>query len=1309
MKDLNDYKISDSEIAGKKIEGRPNPLVSETAAENQAKFDALPKAIAEKMNAGFGAAAENFNSVSNLISETDSGQSAALAAHAADEKHHVPNHEGSAECKILGLKADGTAPEWKDYSKMVEERDKVISDAREEFSETVAAADAAFEADRTAFSAEMNEIKSETEQAKSDAFDAANAAVSSVTAIAKESEKKVKETADAVSRLAEETLIPAPNYEEDNEKCLKAGYEETEVSLTAVSLSDHMRSADVAGVLGEVQSGDAFFALDTTAAPGNMYAAEEYTVPEAAVLLYGGTYPNFSRIGTGTGVTIGSEYTSAELSAYSDVCISGNGRFVVHNAVLNTGHAVSEVTYIAVRLYPALPGADVNSYVPNTYSADNDESGMFFKGDVREGSFALTDGTSVTVGNAFLWYAYDASLDADELPCTVTRIVSPGTIESGTVNVLKRARQMGWFDAKGYTDKFAVFPFTVNSSERVYLYDDDGLIQSAETLDITILTAQDKPVDFYISTADTFSVPADTEKLHIDFKKGEAYKKSRTDLKLTRYTDLDWLAGSETFKNYHGYSVYMNLQDESAVKVLYSYTAVVSVRYAVSQKVDKIDGKGLSSNDFTNLLKEKLENNYVIGSVKKSEFDNAKDSGIYKVIDDNQIDSGYLLVIHYNNLSTAQYYFPGAESSGVVIKQRAYVNGDWFDWESVSDMIKDSQSKIKTYTDKKLGENLTAAKTYTDSKDAENLSAAKTYTDTKDAENLSAAKTYADGKGAETLESAKSYVDARSKSLEERSKRYTNNRIGGVGSKEVEQAVSDDYVETITVQEDTPLVSFTVTDKSAPHSLTTAVYTITFSDNSTESEHFALNVTDYTVEIESQKKAVSVSIENIDSSVVITKYVYSAPLTAKEYTDTKAAAAEENAKTYGNQTFAGALKGEKLGGIVRLDDVSALDRRLDTVVSSKNIIPFPYADGMSKTVNGVTFTVSDDGSITVNGTATSDAMITIANNLYLEKGSYMLSGMPQIELSGKNNGGVLFLFEKSNEKVHLDYSAGAIVNIEQSGYVSANIKIYAGASVENVVVKPMLECGTSSTAYTKHVSDLSGVSVKKYGKNFFDCYGISANTIEKPGAYCSLSNKYNTTIDKKALSSASDVLTVTQSAHPNETQKFSYTNGYFCIGLSNLLEGQAYTLSFDFTATDDPFSMMSDFTNNSIYVLINGSTMAYWKKVSGNRYSVSFTYTKRTDYPLRRYIEFRLYGMSGTFSAFQLETLSTASAYVPWSAPTTYTVGADGAVQNLSANEGTTTLATDNEGTVLKTKYSRDLNAAFTEIQNAIIALGGSF
>ena len=634
------------------------------------------------------------------------------------------------------------------------------------------------------------------------------------------------------------------------------------------------------------------------------------------------------------------------------------------------------------------------------------------------------------------------------------------------------------------------------------------------------------------------------------------------------------------------------------------------------------------------------------------------------------------------------------------------------DSEAVLNDLHGEISDLHSYADGKADAALASAKGYADTKDGESLATAKTYADTKDAENLSAAKTYADGKDAETLESAKSYVDARSKSLEERSKRYTDIRIGGVDSKEVEQAVSDNYVETITVQEDTPLVSFTVTDKSAPHSLTTAVYTITFSDNSTESEHFALNVTDYTVEIESPKKAVSVSIENIDSSVVITKYVYSVPLTAKEYTDTKAAAAEENAKTYGKQTFAGALKGEKLGGIVRLDDVSALDRRLDTVVSSKNIIPFPYADGMSKTVNGVTFTVSDDGSITVNGTATANAFFLLFEGpLSVKSGdTYTIKNIGNaakydesywMSFNIMDSGGV-YNASKTAESTDKTFT----IAVGQKTIRHIGITVKSGYTANNIVIKPQIEEGTVSTAYTKHVSDLSGVSLKKFGKNLFHCYGVSANSIENPGASCALSNTYGTTIDKTALSSASDVLTVTQTEHPNSTNLSSYTNGFFCIGLSDMIVGQNYTLSFTFNKTDDPLSAMTEF---KLHAYLNGSKFVPWQKVSANRFSLSFTWEVSGARPDARYIEVRLSGMSGTFSAFQLEPLSTASAYVPWSAPTTYTVGADGAVQNLSANEDVTTLVTDNEGTVLKTKYSRDLNAAFAEIQNAIIALGGSF
>lgn len=46
-----------------------------------------------------------------------------------------------------------------------------------------------------------------------------------------------------------------------------------------------------------------------------------------------------------------------------------------------------------------------------------------------------------------------------------------------------------------------------------------------------------------------------------------------------------------------------------------------------------------------------------------------------------------------------------------------------------------------------------------------------------------------------------------------------------------------------------------------------------------------------------------------------------------------------------------------------------------------NLIPFPYADGMSKVTNGITFTVNDDGSIQVKGTATANAYFYLSTNI----------------------------------------------------------------------------------------------------------------------------------------------------------------------------------------------------------------------------------------------------------------------------------------------------------------------------------------
>ena len=53
-------------------------------------------------------------------------------------------------------------------------------------------------------------------------------------------------------------------------------------------------------------------------------------------------------------------------------------------------------------------------------------------------------------------------------------------------------------------------------------------------------------------------------------------------------------------------------------------------------------------------------------------------------------------------------------------------------------------------------------------------------------------------------------------------------------------------------------------------------------------------------------------------------------------------------------------------------------------VRGKNLLPFPYADGMTKTTNGITFTVNTDRSITCTGTAINQAFFNLNRQKYTE-------------------------------------------------------------------------------------------------------------------------------------------------------------------------------------------------------------------------------------------------------------------------------------------------------------------------------------
>ena len=177
-----------------------------------------------------------------------------------------------------------------------------------------------------------------------------------------------------------------------------------------------------------------------------------------------------------------------------------------------------------------------------------------------------------------------------------------------------------------------------------------------------------------------------------------------------------------------------------------------------------------------------------------------------------------------------------------------------------------------------------------------------------------------------------------------------------------------------------------------------------------------------------------------------------------------------------------ALKGNKSGEIVSMTDVSPIEHNVGVKVKSKNHIPFPYYD-KSLTRNGISFTVNDDGTILANGTASAFTSFTL----------FIQSQKPNISLfevgktyriSGENGLVIRYNDGGTDDK----YIGGTQTFTWQSNY-KVNMIYFAIAKdtvFDNKLLMPMVEEGTTVTAYTPYVEDLSAVSVKRYGKNLWD-------------------------------------------------------------------------------------------------------------------------------------------------------------------------------------------------------------------------------
>lgn len=151
------------------------------------------------------------------------------------------------------------------------------------------------------------------------------------------------------------------------------------------------------------------------------------------------------------------------------------------------------------------------------------------------------------------------------------------------------------------------------------------------------------------------------------------------------------------------------------------------------------------------------------------------------------------------------------------------------------------------------------------------------------------------------------------------------------------------------------------------------------------------------------------------------------------------------------------------------DDVALINQTLG--YTKKNLLK---NIATTQTIDGVTFTINDDGSITANGTAVGTTNTAVVKldlcTTELKKGvPYIISGCP----SGGGDNTYKLILTKDGEDVVYDYGDGIEHIPSEDQSVKVRIDIVAGYTAENLTFYPMIRSANiKDDTYEPYVDDV---------------------------------------------------------------------------------------------------------------------------------------------------------------------------------------------------------------------------------------------
>lgn len=282
-------------------------------------------------------------------------------------------------------------------------------------------------------------------------------------------------------------------------------------------------------------------------------------------------------------------------------------------------------------------------------------------------------------------------------------------------------------------------------------------------------------------------------------------------------------------------------------------------------------------------------------------------------------------------------------------------------------------------------------------------------------------------------------------------------------------------------------------------------------------------------------------------------------------------------------------------------------------------------------------------------------------------------------MSGCPSGGSADTYSLQTINGFSDTGSGLQKN-DTAEFARISIIIKKGTTVSNLVFKPQLELGTTPTAYTPYISDLTSVNVTRYGKNLTTPQQVYKGALE-----------YSEEIfENKNCVRFTSAITIKNS--PNAFKpKTQYTVSF---DVKTVLRSGQTT-----SGADAVFCFFYD--DDTLSTIYNTYTQPDWEhKVftsTVDKTVVAVGLTSR---------EYRSYSYVD-INSFQLEESSTVTLCEPYQAQK-YIPSADGTVSGVKSLYPITTLMTDTDGIIINAEYNKDLNKAFAELQQAILSMGGN-